>query len=188
MQLLVGLGNPGDEYSNTKHNIGFIILDRISSEFKINKKLFGHLADFKHQEEKIILQKPTTFMNQSGKAVLAAQKYYKVPLEKILIIHDDTDLEIGCFKYATKSGSGGHNGIISIIKTLGTEEFARLKIGVRSPSSKQKAGSLVLQKFKKSETVKLDKIFPVIKESIDCFLENGIEQTMNKYNKYSKGI
>jgi PTH1 family peptidyl-tRNA hydrolase len=137
MKLVIGLGNPGDKYQNTWHNLGWLALDKIRQDndfpaFKNNKKLRAEISEKKIGCDKIILAKPQTFMNNSGEAAVALVKYYKIKTEDIIIIHDDVDLPLGKIRIAIASASGGHNGVQSIIDHLNTKDFIRIKIGCRA--------------------------------------------------------
>jgi len=176
MYLIIGLGNPEKEYSETRHNSGFLFLDFLAkeietSDFQPEKKLLAETASGKLNEEKIILAKPQTFVNKSGEAVKKLKTHYKIPLENIIIIHDDLDVPFGSAKFSSGSGAGGHKGIKSIIGQLKTEKISRLKIGLadsklkiaRGQKSDQKRKEMiadfVLSKFTPSEKIKLKGIF-----------------------------
>ena len=136
MFLIVGLGNPGKEYKNTRHNIGFDAIDVISKKYKIEVnriKFKGVYGETFIGGEKVILLKPSTYMNLSGESIRAVMDFYKVNQEDVLVIYDDISLEVGRLRIRDKGSAGGHNGIKSIISHIGTEEFARIKIGVGQP-------------------------------------------------------
>ncbi len=154
MKLIVGLGNPGKEYQHTRHNLGFILLDKVAKALKIdfNKTKFKSLlAEGRYQNERIVLQKPQTFMNLSGEAVVQAKTFYKIDLPDLIIVHDDLDMEVGQVRYREKGSSGGHNGLKSIIEHLGTQEFSRIKIGIGKPKTAQETHDYVLGKIGKTE-------------------------------------
>ena len=176
MYLIIGLGNPDKEYSETRHNSGFLFLDFLakeikSSDFQPEKKLMAEIATGKLNDEKVILAKPQTFVNKSGEAVKKIKTHYKIPLENIIIIHDDLDVPFGSTKLTPGSGPGGHKGIKSIIGQLKTEKISRLKIGLansklklaRGQKSDQKRKEMisgfVLSKFTPSEKIKLKEVF-----------------------------
>lgn len=182
MKLIVGLGNPGKEYEFTRHNVGFMILDSYLNN-ETWKKKFEALYQIKMIEgEKVLFLKPQTFMNLSGKAVLQAVKFYDIKSQNILIVHDDLDLPFETFKLKFNSSSGGHNGIKSIINSLGTESFARLKIGIANNQEKDTI-DFVLGKFSKKELNYLKDNFNIYEDIIESFITNGIDKTMNDYNK-----
>ena len=170
MKLIVGLGNPDKEYEKSRHNVGFIILD---SYFN------GEKWHTKDNYEKVFFIKPLTFMNLSGLAVQKVVNFYKISTEDILIIHDDLDLPEKTIRFKYNSSAGGHNGIKSIIKCLGTSKFARLKVGIgRKFSSDQK--DYVLGNLSKEEITYLQN--DKFKEMINTFISDGITVCMNKYN------
>lgn len=178
MKLIVGLGNIGKEYQKTRHNIGFEILDNYLQDIKWSKNSFG--LYYKTQNE--IFLKPTTYMNLSGNAVRYFIDYFKINLNDILIIHDDMDLEAGTYKLKKQSSSGGHKGINSIIETLGTNNFLRLKIGI-SRSEKNDTINYVLGTFNEKEwKLIFEKLDTINKIILDFTLDNTAETLMNKYN------
>ncbi len=179
MKLVVGLGNPGKEYQNTRHNVGFIILDNYFSNVTWNKDKDAEYITANHNGEKVIFLKPMTYMNLSGKAVSRIANYYKIEASDIIIIHDDLDLESGKYRLKTNSSSGGHNGIKSIIEMLGTNKFSRLKVGI-GHSDKIDTRNYVLNKLSIEELSMLKSNKYI--EIINYFLENGIDKTMNRYN------
>ncbi len=181
MKLIVGLGNPGVSYENTRHNVGFMIVDWYLDNTKWQEKFSGLLRMEMINGEKVIFLKPTTYMNLSGNSVQKVIHYYNISIQNILVIQDDMDLEFGKYKLKKNSSSGGHNGIKSIISCLGTDAFSRLKIGI-SHDFKQDTKDYVLGKFSQSELEELyDKRF-LYNEIIDSFILYGIDITMNKYN------
>ena len=180
MKLIVGLGNPGSEYDNTRHNVGFIILDNyLQNENWLEKDNYLYVKKIINNED-VIFIKPLTYMNLSGNAVRKVVSYYKICLSDILIIHDDMDLPLDKYRIKYKSSSGGHNGIKSIIECLGSNEFCRLKIGI-GKNKYIDTKNYVLGKLSKAElTIIKNNIY---NEIIDCFITDGIDKCMNKYNK-----
>lgn len=181
MKLIVGLGNPGKEYENTRHNIGFMILDDYVSNDLWKNKFEGMYQTLTINNEKIIFLKPSTYMNLSGNSVRKVVDFYHIAIEDILVIQDDLDLPFQTHRIKKNSSSGGHNGIKSIISSLGTDGFCRLKIGIAS-SSKKDAIDYVLGKFSKNEMEFLKSHYSVYHDIIDSFIQNGIEKTMSKFN------
>ncbi len=184
MKLIVGLGNVGKKYDNTRHNIGFMCLDDFAhfSGVTFNEKFNALMAHVIINGEKAILIKPTTFMNLSGEAVRKFKDYYDIEIDDILIIQDDLDLEFGISKLKFNSSSGGQNGIKSIISHLKTQEFLRFKIGI-SNEYKKNASSFVLSPFSKKEQALLNELYIKTNNLIEDFIK-GTDRSdlMNKYN------
>lgn len=183
MKLIVGLGNFEDKYLFTRHNAGFIMVDFFvcanNQSFKIEKKLKSAIAKFKIEGEDIVVVKPLTYMNLSGEAVVAVMNFYKIDIKDVLIIYDDISLDLGKVRFRNSGSDGGHNGIKSIIKHLGTKDFDRLKIGI-GPQPNIPSESYVLQNFSQEE---LEKVKEIIKTPlIEDYLKNGIEKVQNLYN------
>ncbi len=187
MKLIVGLGNPGDKYKDTRHNAGFIALDELaranSLEFKASSKHFGDLAEGMIQNEKVILLKPQTFMNVSGKAVASVSNFYKIDPEDIIVLFDDVDIKSGELRLRTEGSAGGHNGIKSIIASLGTDAFTRVRIGV-APIQEFNGdlADYVLGRISKEEEGVLMPVIENIPSVIDTILTESVEVAQNKYN------
>jgi PTH1 family peptidyl-tRNA hydrolase len=173
MKLVVGLGNPGKKYDNTRHNVGFEFLDVLakknSLEFRESKKFFSSLAELTTSANNILYLKPETFMNNSGQAVRAVCIFYKLNPENVIVIHDDTDIPLGQYKIQTNRGAAGHNGVQSIIDSLGTKNFTRIRIGVapQDAEGKIRLESFVLEKFSKAEKETLQEVFSKIDSDFD---------------------
>lgn len=181
MKLIVGLGNPGKEYENTRHNVGFMVLDSYLNSDEWKEKFSALYHEEIIAGEKVLFIKPLTFMNLSGDAVVKFIKYFDIRIDDILVIHDDLDLPFLTYKLKRNSSAGGHNGIKSIINRLGSDAFARLKIGVshdRSISTKD----YVLGNFSKKELDDFSLMQRDFNNIIESFIKNGIEKTMNIYN------
>jgi peptidyl-tRNA hydrolase, PTH1 family len=185
MILIIGLGNPGKEYGQTRHNIGFIILDKFGEETgilsqisKFNSILFK--SDYSGKD--LICAKPNTFMNNSGSAILKVTKHFEGKIESTIVIHDDLDIEFGQIKLKSGGGTGGHNGLESIVKKLGHPDFDRLRFGIGRPGSRKDPADFVLSKFKRSEIRELDSIISISVEALKDYVANGINYAMNKYN------
>ena len=181
MKLIVGLGNPGEEYIGTRHNIGFYVVDNYVNEENWSKKFDGLVCNKTINGEKVYFFKPQTYMNNSGVAIQKIVKYYDISLDDIIVIHDDLDLEFGTYRIKFDSSSGGHNGIKSIINYLNGQEFWRLKIGISNDKSNVK--DYVLGKFKKTEIEVINDMLDIYNNIIDSFINNGGEKTMSLYNK-----
>lgn len=186
MKLIVGLGNPGSKYRGTKHNIGFITLDEIAFQEKasFNKHQFeSDIAEFFINGEKIILAKPQTFMNESGRSVRPLMTYYNISEEDLLVIYDDLDLPIGRIRLRQKGSAGGHNGIKSLIAHLGTQEFNRIKVGIDRPRAGQEVVNYVLSTFPKAtHDDMLQSVQSAAKASLYWASGHGFVDTMNHYN------
>lgn len=184
MKLIVGLGNPGKEYVDTRHNIGFFFLDNYAKSKNIeinNNKFNGLLTEFVDKNEKIILLKPQTFMNLSGESVRKVMDYYKIEDKDLLIISDDLDLPFGNFRLKAKGSCGGHNGLRNIEQNLKTQYYKRLKIGI-SNNKEIDTMDYVLGKFSKKEKEILKQIVPTINSILDDFIDTNFEVLMSKYN------
>ena len=183
MKMIVGLGNPGKEYENTRHNIGFMVIDDYAKRYNIDfkTKYNGLYAKVYRNGEYYVLLKPLSFMNLSGTVVRKFANYFKIKPEDILVIHDDLDMPVGKIKIKAKGSSGGHNGIKNIIENLGTEVFAHFKIGIDN-NKEITTKDYVLGKFNKNENNKLNKIIDFSSNIIDDFLDYNIEKVMSKYN------
>jgi PTH1 family peptidyl-tRNA hydrolase len=190
MIIIVGLGNPGIKFKNTRHNVGFLAIEEFAKqnnfgEFKLQKKLNAEITESEINNEKIILTKPQTFMNDSGKFTKKITTHYKLQTTNLIVIHDDIDLPIGKIKIIKDRGSAGHKGVESIIKEIGSSDFIRFRIGIESqkPEIKNtKAKTIVLKNFSKDEKILINETIKKTTEALNYFLQNGLEKTMNKYN------
>ena len=184
MKLIAGLGNIGDKYCFTRHNAGFMVLDKWmfkeNISFRLENKLKCLVARYRYGSEDLILIKPTTFMNLSGEAVRAVMDYYKIDIKDVLIIYDDIALDLGLIRFRANGSDGGHNGIKSIIKHLGTKDFDRLKIGIGPQIGPSE--NYVLQNFPKEQTDELKEVLTRAVEAVKFYLENGMEKSQNTYN------
>ncbi|KRM92967.1 aminoacyl-tRNA hydrolase [Liquorilactobacillus cacaonum] len=185
MKLVIGLGNVGKEYEETRHNVGFMVLDALAKkeEVKFNKiKDEASLADFIVNGEKIMLVKPLTYMNESGRSVRPLMDFYKISEEDIIVVHDDMDLPVGHLRLRQKGSAGGHNGIKSIIAHLGTQEFKRIKIGIDHPQ-RVSVVDWVLSKFTKEQKNELEKGIEQAIDAIESWIDtDDFMKTMNRYN------
>ena len=185
--LIVGLGNPGKKYENTRHNVGVEVLDRVATKhegkFKRTKEL-AFCSDIRVNGEKIILAKPTTFMNESGLAVQQlVRKHDLETLDALLIIHDELDLKPGSLKVKLHGGLAGHNGLKSISKHLKSNDFGRLRIGVGKPPQSQLGKNYVLKPPSKSDRIAIDNCIEKATDAIEAILSHGYEMTMNEFNR-----
>ena len=193
LKLLVGLGNPGEEYQKTRHNVGFMVLEELAKKnnctFRESKKLFGRTCEIGSSISKTRLLMPNTYMNESGKSVRSAKDWFSFENHQLIVLVDDIDLPLGKIRVRSKGSSGGHNGLQSIINHLGTNEFKRLKIGIGSPSEihkerKSKTISHVLGRFSKAEFVILNLIIQEIMSSIESIKSNNWEKITTRINSY----
>lgn len=183
MYLIVGLGNPEEDYSKTRHNMGFNVINKIADEYgiEVNQKKFQALyGNGIIENQKVILLKPQTYMNLSGNSVKEVVDFYKI--KKILVIYDDMDIEPGKIKIRKKGSSGGHNGMKSIIQMLGTEEFARIRVGIGRPQFKGDEINYVIGAIPEEEIKRLEEGTQKAKEAAIEIIKNGIDASMNKYN------
>ncbi|MBM7855212.1 PTH1 family peptidyl-tRNA hydrolase [Desulfohalotomaculum tongense] len=183
MKLIVGLGNPGPEYSQTRHNVGFMTVDRLAEELKaeVNKNKFKALiGEAQIGCEKILLVKPQTYMNLSGEAVGMLARWYKLSAEDIVVIYDDMDLPLGKLRIRPQGGSGGHNGMKSIIAHLGTEKFARIRIGIGRSEDSIKH---VLGNFSTEEMKQIDSVISDAVKAVHVLVCRDVNTAMNKYNR-----
>jgi PTH1 family peptidyl-tRNA hydrolase len=187
MKLIVGLGNVGSTYDGTRHNIGFMSIDRFASKynasFKEDKSFKGYIAEVRINGEKVLLLKPTTFMNLSGDSVILVKKFYKIDIKDIIVINDDLDMPVGKVRYRAKGSAGGHNGLKSIISNLGTEEFQRIKVGI-DRSKVIPVVDWVLGKFSNDDLDILNKnVFDKIILGLEAFIagtnENKLANIIN---------
>lgn len=183
--LVVGLGNPGPEYAHNRHNIGFQCIDRLARAYNVRlgkkKKQKAFLGRGEMEGRPVILAKPLTFMNNSGQAVQRVSHWYRIPPQRILVIHDDLDLSVGRMRLRPRGGSGGHKGIRSIIAALGTREFARLRIGIGRPEWGEPA-DYVLNDFDPEQEKIMETIRDWVVDLVPLLLEEGIEEAMNVFN------
>ncbi|CAG0932262.1 Peptidyl-tRNA hydrolase [Thermoflexales bacterium] len=183
--LMVGLGNPGREYASNRHNIGFMTADRWAAAHSIAFNKIQHhaiVALGRSGERRVIVAKPQTYMNESGRAVGALLRFYKIPAERLLVIFDDLDLPFGAIRLRADGGAGGHNGLRSIIQHLGGNHFARLRLGIGRPPGRMDPAAFVLQDFNRAEAAELDALLDRAAQAIDAFLAVGIAAAMNQFN------
>ncbi len=188
MHLIVGLGNPGKEYENTRHNTGFRVIDRLIKELRLrsSKSLCrAFINEGSIDGQKVIFAKPQMFMNLSGESVLELAKWFKLEAKQLIVIYDDLDLELGALRIKTKGNSGGHKGMESIIQRMGTSEFPRIRIGIGRPDrliEESDAADYVLSKIPKKEIDAMDGAEEAAAEAAVAIVKDGIEAAMNKYN------
>jgi PTH1 family peptidyl-tRNA hydrolase len=183
--LVSGLGNPGRDYRDTRHNVGFMLLDRLAERLKIRftrMESKAIVAKGDYEGRKLILAKPQEYMNLSGRAVGALLKYYKIPTGNLIVAYDDVDLPLGTLRIRPGGGSAGQKGMTSIIERLGSEAFPRLRIGIDRPSGRMEAADYVLQNFSASELKTLEPTLDRGVEAVLKFVTEGLDSAMNLYN------
>jgi PTH1 family peptidyl-tRNA hydrolase len=184
--LIVGLGNPGREYRNTRHNVGFMLVDEIADRLEVDFRQTQSKAlitDGRYQGNKIILAKPQTYMNKSGHATHALFKFYKLPFKNLLVAYDDVDLPFAIIRMKPSGGSAGHKGVKSIIEQLGTQDFPRLRLGIGRPPGHKQAANYVLKPFSKEEDDFLDNYIKRAGDAALTFIREGIDYAMTQYNR-----
>ena len=185
MYLIVGLGNIGKEYDGTRHNIGFEVIDYLSAKkgITVKKKEQNGLTGVYHEfGEKILLAKPTTYMNNSGLCVAGLVNFYQVPPENLLVIYDDIDLATGAVRIRQRGSAGTHNGMRSIIQHLGSQDFPRIRIGTGRPKEGADLVHFVLRRFAKSELPLMENAVTEAARGIDIFVKDGVDLAMNQVN------
>src|SRR5271170_412995 len=184
--LIVGLGNPGAEYAKTRHNAGFLLVEKLAAKWKCDwaneKKFRARIAKADCSGKKILLCEPQTFMNLSGETVGALKDFYQLPLKQILVAVDDADLPFGEIRLRKSGSSGGHHGLESIEQHLATRQFARLRIGIgRQPGSRE-ITNFVLGQFDKAGSAVMKKVLGRAADQVECWLADGIEKAMSQFN------
>jgi len=183
--LIAGFGNPGREYLNTRHNIGFLVIDRLCRKLDVflgKLQANALIASYKDANNRIILAKPQTYMNLSGQSVSGLLHFYKLPMEQLLVIHDDIDLPFGSLRIRPSGGSAGQKGLGSTIERLGSQDFARIRVGIGRPPGRMDTADYVLQPFHTSEQQMLDSVLDTASEAALIFVHEGLEPAMNRFN------
>lgn len=185
MKLVVGLGNPGSQYSATRHNIGFMVADALAERWQADgwrSKFEAHVAE-KRGAETILLLKPQTYMNLSGSAVRAAMNFYKMTPSDLIVIYDELDLPFGRMRIRPQGGAGGHRGMESLFDHLGSHEFARVRLGIGRPPQFLTAADHVLLKFAPAEEPVVKEMIQKAADAVECILAHGVTKAMNEFNK-----
>lgn len=186
MKLIIGLGNPGKKYERTRHNVGFLVLDRLAAKNGIaitKKKHESLIGEWNRGGDRILLAKPQTFMNLSGQALQGLLHYQKFQAQDVLVVHDDLDLPFGRIRIREQGSAGGHRGMISVLEMLRGKSFCRLRIGIGRPPPGVDPADFVLQSFSPDEAVRLDEIVSRAVEAIECLLDEGARRAMEKFNR-----
>jgi PTH1 family peptidyl-tRNA hydrolase len=183
--LIVGLGNPGREYKDNRHNVGFMLIDRLS--IRLNARMSrlqskSLVASVNYENQKLILAKPQTYMNLSGQSIQGLARFYKLPLENMLVAHDDLDLPFGTIRIRPGGGPGGQRGVASTSERLGSKGFPRLRIGIDRPPGRMDPAAYVLQDFAKGDLTLLSEILDHAVEAVFTLVTEGLNAAMNKFN------
>ncbi len=183
--LIVGLGNPGREYKDNRHNVGFMLIDRLTVRLnargmKLQSKAIVISATY--EERKLVLAKPQTYMNLSGQSVQGLLHFYKIPLTNFMIVSDDLDIPFGTIRIRASGGPGGQRGLASTIEHLGTKEFPRLRIGIGRPPGRMDPSDYVLQNFPRDEMNMLSSVLDHAADAVFAFVEDGLNKSMNEFN------
>ncbi|ADQ15411.1 aminoacyl-tRNA hydrolase [Halanaerobium hydrogeniformans] len=184
MKVIAGLGNPGEKYARTRHNIGFMITAELAKKYSVNSsyKFDGLYGDYFFAGEKIIIFQPMKYMNRSGQPIAKLLRYYDIELEDLLVIHDDLDLDLGKIRFKRNGSSGGHNGIKSIINRLDSKDFKRLKVGVGRPPGNIPVSDYVLTTFQGEEKKIASEVIDRSVSAVELMLKEDIVRAMNMYN------
>lgn len=184
--LIVGVGNPGDEYAKTRHNAGFLLVEKLAADWKadwkIERKFNAKMARVERNGRRVLWCQPQTFMNSSGEAVGALVKFYQLPLKQLLVVVDDADLPLGEIRLRPGGSSGGHHGMESIEQRLGSQEFARLRIGIGRQDGAREITDYVLSHFSRPEMALMKKVLDRAARQTECWLDDGIEKAMSQFN------
>ncbi len=184
--LIVGLGNPGRRYANNRHNVGFQCLDRLATAHQLTfdrRRDLARLALGQIEGRAVGLLKPQTFMNESGRAVARVTHFYRVPLQRLLVIFDDLDLPQGSVRLRPQGGSGGHKGMASIIAHLGEQEYPRVRVGIGRPPGRMDPAAYVLQDFGDEERPLMSEVYDWVVSAVACWLTEGIDIAMTRFNR-----
>ena len=185
MKVIVGLGNPGPQYAETRHNIGFLLVDLLAevNKLQFRAKFQGLWSEGNIEGERVFLLKPQTFMNLSGRSVRELINFYKISGDDLLIVHDDMDLSLGKIRLRDQGSAGGHNGIKSILAELGTERFGRLKLGVGRPPREYDPARYVLSPFAEDEIKPLDEVLGRAEKATNLWIKGEVDRAMNLYHR-----
>ena len=189
MKIIAGLGNPGAEYAHTKHNVGFMLVDVLAEKLSAaswKEDFFSALTEVRIGGEKVFLVKPLTYMNNSGEALGSMLSYYKLDVDDLVVVHDDMDIPAGMVRIRRKGSSGGHNGIKSIIAHVGSEDFARVRIGIGRPPAGWTVIHHVLAPFSTEDAPKIRAAIDYLLPAVESIVTDGVDFAMNRYNPHKK--
>ena len=185
VKVIVGLGNPGKDYEETRHNLGFRVVDFFARDSGIStgkKKFFSHFGSGRFQGEDLLILKPTTFMNRSGSAVSACIDFYRIDPEDLVVAHDDVDLDLGRIRLRRGGGDGGHKGVRSVIQSVGSRDFIRVRLGVGRPVGREPVEKFVLRPFRGDDMIEASNLVERAAKSLEVLLIDGLVTAMNQYN------
>ena len=185
MKCIIGLGNPGKKYEQTRHNVGFMVIDKLAEELNIevtDRKFKCDYGTGIHNGQEVMLVKPQTFMNLSGEGVRPLTDYYNIELEDIIVLYDDPDLPLGKLRLRRKGSGGGHNGMKSLNQHLGSEKYKRIRIGIDRPAAGMTVVKYVLSKFRKDEQPLLEKVIDRTSDASSSFVTEPFEEVMTQFN------
>ena len=186
LHLIVGLGNPGADYAKTRHNAGFLLVEKLAEKWKSSwtteRKFQARVARAERNGKKVLLTEPQTFMNLSGESVGAVIKYYQLPLNQVLVVVDDADLPLGEIRLRPGGGSGGHHGLESVTQHLATREYARLRVGIGRKNEARQITGHVLGKFSAEENGRLEQVLERAAGQLECWLSAGLQKAMSQFN------
>jgi PTH1 family peptidyl-tRNA hydrolase len=184
--LIVGLGNPGADYAQTRHNAGFLLVEKLAAKWqsvwKSERKFQARVSRAERAGEKVLLAEPQTFMNLSGESVGALVQFYQLPAAKILVVVDDADLPLGEIRLRPGGGTGGHHGLESVTQHLGSRDYARLRIGIGRQDAARQITGHVLGKFSAAENARLEKVLERAASQLECWLDHGLQKAMSQFN------
>jgi PTH1 family peptidyl-tRNA hydrolase len=191
LYLIVGLGNPGSEYSRTRHNAGFLVVERLAERWQADwtykKKFNAAVARVARGGKQVLLCRPHTYMNASGEAVRALRDYFDVPLTRLLVVVDDADLPFGQLRLRPGGSSGGHHGLESIAQQLGSREYPRLRLGIGRQDGRRDITDYVLGRFSSTELELVDTVLNAATNQVECWLDEGIQKAMSQFNGAAGG-
>ena len=189
MKIIAGLGNPGAEYAHTKHNVGFMLVDALAEELGLDawrEKFNALVAEGRIGAQKVLLVKPLTYMNESGRALAPLLDWYKLAPEELIVVHDDMDIAVGTIRLRRKGSAGGHNGIKSLLAHIGSQEFSRVRIGIGRPLPGWTVVRHVLAPFSAEAAPKVHEAISYLLPAVECIVTDGIDMAMNRYNPRKK--
>jgi PTH1 family peptidyl-tRNA hydrolase len=185
VKLVVGLGNPGEKYGRTRHNLGFLIIDHIAAKKAVivKKKLCGALVGEWSNADRVLLAKPQTYMNRSGESVKELMREFRVPAKDLIVVYDDLDLPFGRIRIRPEGSAGGHRGVLSLMESLESAPFYRVRIGIGRPPEGVEAADYVLEDFTAQEATEVDDIVARASDAVMCLLEEGAQKAMERFNR-----